>query len=195
MISLYESILKSNRANIQGAIEDWINSSHPDEDKHMIEMLSKAVAVYKPEDRRDLLIAIYVYTGICGDECSLNWIDTSNITDMHELFSQKIYMRNDLHKFNGDISKWDVSNVKTMEKMFSGSKFNGDISKWDVSNVISMKEMFDGSYFKQNIKDWKISPKCDTTNIWKMSVQSDYNKPPRTRIYGKHYPLRTGRRY
>jgi surface protein len=31
-------------------------------------------------------------------------------------------------KFNGDISKWDVSNVKNMGGMFYMSIFNGDIS-------------------------------------------------------------------
>jgi surface protein len=31
-------------------------------------------------------------------------------------------------KFTGDISKWDVSNVRDMSKMFKYSKFNGDIS-------------------------------------------------------------------
>jgi len=38
---------------------------------------------------------------------------------MYEMFK-------DSH-FNGDISKWDVSNVTNMSSMFSGSKFNGDI--------------------------------------------------------------------
>lgn len=36
-------------------------------------------------------------------------------------------------EFNGDISKWDVSNVENMNSMFEESSFNGDISKWDVS--------------------------------------------------------------
>ena len=30
-------------------------------------------------------------------------------------------------KFNGDISQWDVSNVKYMDGMFNDSKFNQDI--------------------------------------------------------------------
>lgn len=38
-------------------------------------------------------------------------------------------------RFNGDISKWDVSRVKNMASMFNDSKFNGDISAWNVSNV------------------------------------------------------------
>jgi surface protein len=31
-------------------------------------------------------------------------------------------------EFNGDISKWDVSNVTNMKHMFKDSLFNGDIS-------------------------------------------------------------------
>ena len=46
--------------------------------------------------------------------------------------------------FNGDISKWNVSNVKDMNCMFAYSKFNGDISNWDVSNVEYTKGMFMG---------------------------------------------------
>ena len=46
-------------------------------------------------------------------------------------------------KFNGDLSKWDVSRVTNMQDMFSSaSAFNGDISKWDVSRVTNMISMF-----------------------------------------------------
>ena len=199
MISLYESIIKSNSAGIQQSIDEWLKdgcvSSKSEDNKRMIDLLEKSVAIYKPKDNDFFRQAVELYVGVCGDNCSLNWIDTSEVTDMHELFARISYLQKDLHEFNGDISKWDVSKVTNMSRMFYGSKFNGDISKWDVSNVVSMKEMFDGSYFNQNIKGWKINSKCDTTNMWKMSDQSDYYKPPRTRIRGKRYPLRTGYRY
>ena len=45
--------------------------------------------------------------------------------------------------FNGDISKWNVSNVTNMESMFADSNFNGDISKWNVSNVTNNIKIFD----------------------------------------------------
>jgi len=51
---------------------------------------------------------------------NLNWIDTSNpkIDTMANLFTR-------CEEFNGDISEWNVSNVKSMVSMFKGcSKFN-----------------------------------------------------------------------
>ncbi len=48
-----------------------------------------------------------------GVTANLNYIDTSLITDMSQLFK-------DDTTFNGDISKWDVSQVTTMRQMFSG---------------------------------------------------------------------------
>ena len=63
-----------------------------------------------------------------GLDCDLNFIDVSNVRDMTNLFSW--YCTNDNVDFNGDISKWNVSNVKNMNYMFFSSDFNGDISKW-----------------------------------------------------------------
>ena len=48
----------------------------------------------------------------------------------------------DESKFNGDISKWNVSKVENMSSMFAHSDFNKDISKWNVSKVEHMSCMF-----------------------------------------------------
>ena len=78
--------------------------------------------------------------------------DTSQVTDMYNLFSDQI-------SFNGDISQWNVSAVNNMEAMFVGATtFNGDISQWDVSAVNNMWAMFLGATaFNRDISSWNVS--------------------------------------
>ena len=104
-----------------------------------------------PETKEELRDIIKQRIKDEGKEVNLNDIDTSKITDMSNLFS--------VLDFNGDISNWDVSNVKDMSAMFWKCKnFNQDISRWDVSNVTDMEYMFGGcTSFNKDISRWDVS--------------------------------------
>ena len=72
--------------------------------------------------------------------------DTSEITDMSSVFFVSERRRSEFASFNGDISRWNVSNVTKMNCMFDGAtSFNCDLSQWDVSNVTHMNGMLDGA--------------------------------------------------
>ncbi|WP_127845978.1 BspA family leucine-rich repeat surface protein [Psychroflexus aestuariivivens] len=87
----------------------------------------------------------------------INHWDTSNVTDMSEMFAWAYW-------FNQDIGNWDTSSVTDMNYMFQDANvFNQDIGSWDTSNVSDMRGMFSFSFlFNQDIGSW------DTSNITNM---------------------------
>jgi len=124
---------------------------------------------YKPKTKEELIETIekeiYEVQGTPDNpnwNADLNCIDTSEITDMSDLFSN-------LDEFNGNISDWDVSNVTNMKYMFLNSKFNGEISKWNVSNVKNMYGMFFKSRFNQDISKWNVSNVKNMKRMFKKS--------------------------
>lgn len=57
--------------------------------------------------------------------------------------------------FNGDVSSWDVSQVRVMDGMFKGaSSFNQVLVGWNVSHVVMRKNMFSGSGYNQPSLAW-----------------------------------------
>ena len=137
--------------------------------------------IYHPNSKEELVQLMIEEIKTNGAECSLNHIDVSHIDDMSFLFRGgdrfKYYSGHPvLSGFDGDISDWDVSNVKDMRAMFARSKFNGDISDWDVSNVMDMHGMFYGSDFNGDISNWDVSNVKDINSMFDSSPLE--NNPP-----------------
>ena len=153
MKTLKESILSSTGTGRYAYKKQIENCEFTPE---LVKMLENKVAYYKPRNSEELRKLIEKYIKFAGNSCDLNWIDTSEITNMNNLFSPLSSIIT--CKFNGNISEWDVSNVMSMSYMFcNNKKFNGNISKWNVSNVIDMSFMFYGdTNFNQDISKWDV---------------------------------------
>lgn len=135
----------------------------PYEKTELIELYELLHFKYKVKSKDDLETII---NGIFNSYSyiSLNWIDTSDLTDLSFVFA-----RND--KFNGDISEWDTSNVTNMMGMFTDSVFNGDISKWNTSNVENMEAMFDGNKkFNRDISKWNVSKVTSMHSMFRNTI-------------------------
>ena len=130
---------------------------------------------YKPETKTELKKLVFT------DGIKLNYVDTSLIKDMSNLFYKS--KRKD---FEG-IEDWDVSNVTNMEMMFgymdyhlmgrySMTDFNPNLNNWNVSKVKSMNNMFAYcSNFDQPLDKW------DTSNVEDMAFMfcgaKEFNQP------------------
>ena len=107
---------------------------------------------YFPKDKKELQSLLKELLDERGKDANLNDIDTSDITDMSELFDN-------LDPHNIDISEWNVSSVKNMEWMFCWcDNFNSDLSAWDVSEVEDMSRMFNKcEKFNSDLSSWNVS--------------------------------------
>lgn len=112
-------------------------------EKLKIDKDSKVPYKYHPKDKWELREILKKCIAERGHDADLNDIDVSNITDMDDLFGEFEHIGSQFEPYNIDISKWNVSNVTTMEKMFQElPNFNCDLSKWDVSNVKDFHSTF-----------------------------------------------------
>ena len=170
--------------------------------KHYIQeklIIKKSKAIdynYFPQTKQELQDIILKRIEQEGNEVDLNDIDVSKITDMSNLFANSDFNGNiskwDVSNvtnmnymfywcklFNQDISAWNVSNVKNMTSMFFNCEsFNQDISKWDVSNVTNMNNMFGGcSKFNQDISNWNVSKVKHIAFIFFRCLIEEKHKP------------------
>ena len=161
-------------------------------------VLTSFTGIYKVKNFGELNRVISQFLEQFGNNINLNWINTSAVTEMPQLFFNSNFTGDisnwdvsnvkDMTRmfagshFNNDISNWDVSNVKDMAGMFGRSEFNSDISNWDVSNVTGMDYMFTKTNFNQDISSWNINPNCKIDSIFKeCNIQEEY-KPDFSKV-------------
>ena len=138
------------------------------------DMISEFSVSWQPQDKDELQNAVNLWisdnaTALTNYGNISTW-DTSQITDMSNLFKNK-------DTFNDDISSWDVSSVtNTMGMFWNASSFNGNISSWDVSNVTNTRSMFSGaSSFNGNISSWDTSQITDMFAMFYLAASFNGN--------------------
>ena len=119
-------------------------------------------AIQRPSSKAELRSIIEQELKRQGPDADLNFIDTSEITDMSYLFKRaydKVYVDDSVVFYIRDIKidRWDVSNVTNMYAMFSGQMhFNCNLSVWDVRNVENLDFAFHGcSKLRCDLSGWK----------------------------------------
>lgn len=81
--------------------------------------------------------------------------------------------------FNQPIGDWNTANVTDMNGMFNGAtSFNQPIGKWNTSNVTDMRYMFySASSFNQNIENWDTAKVTRMNRMFTGSGMADENIP------------------
>ena len=152
------NITQSKITKLKYIMDIMLSAYDIEDDEVLDKLLDDKTVKNQPKTKEELKQIINDTIKEKGNECDLNFIDTSLITDMSGLFEET--------NFNGDISNWNVSNVRSMSGMFYNSSFNGDISDWNVSNVKYMYSMFKNSIFNRDISNWDVSRVLDHENIF-----------------------------
>lgn len=118
-----------------------------------------------PKNTDELRLLVKQNIEMNGNECDLNHIDVSKITDFTAVFKNL--------SFDGDISNWDVSNAINMSMMFDKSEFTGknsDLTKWNVSKVECMYRTFAFCPFNGDISTWDMHNVTDIYGMFRNSL-------------------------
>jgi len=124
---------------------------------------------YVPKTKKELIkiisdLIINQKGGTDKKPVDLNEISLSELDDISRVFN---IVNENVKKSNYkmhviDISKWDVSNIKSFDNMFldcKNLKYIGDLSKWDMSSAENLGYMFDGCKRLKTIGDiskWNV---------------------------------------
>lgn len=123
--------------------------------------LKKQEYKYLPKTKKELVDIIV--TELKSGNTDFNCIDTSEITDMQELFVEvsDLYLNWVDEVKTIDISNWNVSNVTTMQGMFDTLdtlQSIGDVSNWNTGKVESIEAIFNMcEKLEVDVSGWDVS--------------------------------------
>ena len=139
------------------------------EEKLVINKNYKNAHDYSPETKEELIkvisdLVIKQKGGTDKKPVNLNDIDVYSLDDLSYVFND---VNENVKKSNCkmhviDISKWDVSNIKSFDHMFlycKNLKYVGDLSEWDMKSAEHLEYMFDGCKRLKTIGDiskWNV---------------------------------------
>ena len=148
---------KTIRLLVEGLFDDLYDI---EDNKNLdTEFADKIIYKYHPESFNDLRLLLKKLLKERGNDANLNDIDISQVDTFWNV-NLKIGLFEELNPYNIDISRWDVSHVKSMAcTFFRCRNFNCDLSKWDVSNVTNMNNMFRSckKFTGDGIENWKVN--------------------------------------
>lgn len=185
VIDMSEMFAGTSAFNNGGEPLDWSDTSNIIDMSRMflyVDSFNQDISTWNVSSVQDMSAMFRGADSFNNGGVSLNWSDTSNVTNMRRMFYSATL-------FNQDISMWNVISVEDMGSMFSGYQnsqgeyqaaeiFNQDISSWNVSNVTDMTSMFLGAdSFNQDISEW-------SQYIDEGIAHSDFSGTPSTTIGG-----------
>lgn len=104
--------------------------------------------------------------------------DAVNLTEVKQIPSTTTNMSGAFMgatKFNGDVSKWNTSNVRYMDKLFMGAtSFNQPVNSWNTSSVTDMSSAFyNANSFNQPLTNWDTSKVTDMSSMFRNAASFD----------------------
>ena len=96
----------------------------------------------------------------------LAW-DTSSVTAMSFTFVWA-------NAFNSELN-WDTSSVTGFADFNRASRFNGDLSRWDMSKAVNLNEMFQGvsAYARSDVLNWDVAAVTDFTDMFEGTLLAE----------------------
>ena len=163
------------------ALSEYINENLVNESGVDISKPKSKKYLFKPKNHEELKNVVYQLIRARGNNADLNDIDVSEITDMSYLFCNS--------HFDGDISRWDVSNVKNMKGMFNTSKFNAGRLVMTESSFISSLSQKD-CYKDLDVEKYEIVATLGTVKgslivsaLEKQVLSVELKKEPTKKVY------------